>query len=75
MAFTVSKSLLKKNLQLLVNQGDDSQTTKTYTNVNPEATKDQIMAAADALSALMVNTVVSVYDVEKNLLSKVETQA
>lgn len=75
MAFTVSKSLLKKNLQLLVNQGDESQVTKTYTNVNPEATKDQIMAAADALSALMVNTVVSVYDVEKNLLSKVETQA
>lgn len=75
MSYTVSKSLLKKNLQLLVNQGDDSQTTKTYTNVNPEATKDQIMAAADALSALMVNTVVSVYDVEKNLLSKVETQA
>lgn len=75
MAVTVSKSLLKKNLQLLVNQGDESQATKTYTNVNPEATKEEIMAAADALSALMVNTVVSVYDVEKNLLSKVETQS
>lgn len=75
MSYTVDKTLAKKNLQMMVNSGDDVQSTKTYTNVNPDATKDDIMAAAEALRVLMVDTVVGVYDVEKNLLTKVDSEA
>lgn len=75
MSYTVDKTLAKKNLQMMVNSGDDVKSTKTYTNVNPDATKDDIMAAAEALRVLMVDTVVGVYDVEKNLLTKVDSEA
>ena len=79
MATSVEKALYYKRLQMFVNAGQDAdgnvvKATRTYTRVNPNATKERIMAAADALAELMDETVLNVYDVEKNLLTKVEDE-
>lgn len=75
----VNKSLVSNRLQLVLNTGTDVNgnavtVSRSISYVNPDATAENLMACAEALDALCDNTVTSVYNVQKNLLQKVESE-
>ncbi|MCQ2381344.1 MAG: DUF1659 domain-containing protein [Acidaminococcaceae bacterium] len=77
MASSVTDTLVSKKLQIMLNNGvTDSgaakSKTKTFTNVNPEATDANLKKAADALATLFDNTVMGIYHVDKSILETVE---
>lgn len=77
MANSVSESLVSKRLQIVIHDGVNASgtaklKTKTFANLNADATKEQLGAAADALIPLYKNEVANVYHSEKFLLQNVE---
>ena len=77
MTNTVSESLVSKRLQIVIHDGVNASgtaklKTKTFANLNAEATKEDLGAAADALIPLYKNEVANVYHSEKFLLQNVE---
>lgn len=70
---------VSNRLQLALNAGTDVNgnavtVSRSISYINPEATAEEMMACAEALDALYENTVTSVYNVQKNLLEKVEEE-
>ena len=70
---------VSNRLQLALNAGSDVNgnavtVSRSISYINPEATAEEMMACAEALDALYENTVTSVYNVQKNLLEKVEEE-
>ncbi len=79
MANSVSESLVSKRLQIVIHDGVNASgtaklITKSFANLNAEATKEQLAAAADALIPLYKNEVANVYHSEKFLLQNVEVE-
>ena len=77
MTNTVSESLVSKRLQIVIHDGVNASgtaklKTKTFANLNADATKEDLGAAADALIPLYKNEVANVYHSEKFLLQNVE---
>lgn len=75
----VIQSKVSNRLLLALNAGTDVNgnavtVSRSISYINPEATAEEMMACAEALDALYENTVTSVYNVQKNLLEKVETE-
>lgn len=77
--YNINKSLVSNRLQIILNDGTDVNgnavtVSRSISYVNPDATAENLMACAEALDALYENTVTSVYNVQKNLLQKVESE-
>lgn len=77
MATEVSESLVSKRLQIVIHDGVNASgtaklKTKTFANLNADATKEDLGAATDALIPLYKNEVANVYHSEKFLLQNVE---
>ncbi len=77
MANSVTESLVSKRLQIVIHDGVNASgtaklKTKTFANLNADATKEDLGAAADALIPLYKNEVANVYHSEKFLLQNVE---
>ena len=73
---SVTETLVSRKVQLKVTTGTDvngnaTVATRTYSNVNPEATAEQMHATAVAFGSLMDDTVASIYYDDKSLLSAV----
>ena len=70
----VSEKVLQRSLNLNVvtsmdDNGDVKVKARSYTNVNPTATAEQIHAAGEALSGLMTEDVQSICYTEKKELT------
>lgn len=79
MSTTVTKNLTKNSLQLVVNDGVNASgntktLTKSYNNINADATAEEMYNAAVALGSLYANELANVYNTEKFLLQSVETE-
>ena len=77
MTNTVSESLVSKRLQIVIHDGVNASgtaklKTKTFANLNADATKEDLGAAANALIPLYKNEVANVYHSEKFILQNVE---
>lgn len=68
----IESTLINRKLLLSINNGDSSKTSRSYNNLNPAATAEDIHATAMALASLMDKTVASVYYDDKTLLTEVE---
>ena len=79
MATEVSESLVSKRLQIVIHDGVNASgtaklKTKTFANLNADATKEDLGAAANALIPLYKNEVANVYHSEKFILQNVEVE-
>ena len=79
MTNTVSESLVSKRLQIVIHDGVNASgtaklKTKTFANLNADATKEDLGAAANALIPLYKNEVANVYHSEKFILQNVEVE-
>lgn len=79
MSVSVNETLATRKLQLAltvagVGGSAGTTTTKSFSNINKNATAAQMYAAADALGSLMDNTVASIYYVDKALLQAESTE-
>lgn len=73
MANSTIETLVSKSLQLVLNNGaSDSGSvktkTKSFVNINPDATAEQLKATADALATLLNKSTMKIYNIEKNIL-------
>lgn len=77
MANEVTESLVSKRLQIVIHDGVNASgtaklITKSFANLNADATKEDLGAAANALIPLYKNEVANVYHSEKFILQNVE---
>lgn len=76
---SVTESLVSRKVQIKLSTGTDvngnaTVATRTYSNVSPTATAEEMHATAQALGTLMDDSVIGVYYDDKKILQQVSAE-